>query len=395
LSTSAGTLWGELWDAERGQVLTMLGTLLADALLLAYLSARLRGGVQGYSRHTEELQKRISEYAILHEVSSTVHDLNSQAALQNIVEIATKVLGYRRAALFLTAVAAEVIPRHYVSYQDRAVRTRRPEIQLAPELFAALLKERGPLVIDGSQGSPRAGREPIVQLAVSLHGTDRPVGVLIVDNEGEGLAADADTDMLIGLTQSAVVAIENASLHHRLKQVANRDGLTELYNHRYFQECLREVLDRSEGAWPVSLLMIEIDRFKGYNDTYGHRQGDRALFALARALEQVARPWKGIVARYGGDEFVVVLVRVDVEQSLRIAQRVRQEAQVIVAERLARYALPSVQLSIGAATYPTDAQVAGDLIDAADQAMYVVKRQGGAGIRAYSESEQIPVEEKS
>jgi diguanylate cyclase (GGDEF)-like protein len=183
------------------------------------------------------------------------------------------------------------------------------------------------------------------------------------------------------------VAIENASLHRRVARMANHDGVTGLYNHRYFQERLRELLDEAEGQWPVSLLMVEIDQFKHYNDSFGHRQGDTALYSLSRALEQSAAPFSGTVARYGGDEFVVILPHVGDREALVAAEEIRDETYEVVAGLLAAQQLPTLSLSIGVATFPGDAGTAAELIEAADRAMYTVKRSGGNGIHVCAWSE--------
>jgi diguanylate cyclase (GGDEF)-like protein len=162
--------------------------------------------------------------------------------------------------------------------------------------------------------------------------------------------------------------------------------LTNLYNYRYFQKSLRDLLTQAAGQWPVSLLMIEIDKFKRYNDTYGHRQGDKALCSFARALEACTEPWNGLVARYGGDEFVVLLARAGHEESAQVAREVHAQVYQQTLGALAEYNLPPVTMSIGVATYPYDASNADDLIEAADRAMYMVKYRGGNRVHVYSES---------
>jgi diguanylate cyclase (GGDEF)-like protein len=362
------------------------GVILADAGLLGYFAYLLRAQYLAYQQSEDRLRKRISEFAVLHEVSSAVHDLRSEDALQNIVEIVTKVLSFRRAALFLTDGVMEAIAHEYHSCRPLSELVGdQPAIRLDPQLLQEIMQRSDPVTIDGSQGTHEAERGPVLQIAVPLHGAEGPIGVLVADGSDRQDTWRWDTDMLSSLAQSAVVTIENASLHHRIKRMANRDGLTDLYNHRYFQEHLREMIAASAGRWPVSLLVVEVDRFKRYNDTFGHRQGDMALQCLARALEQCTHPWEALVARYGGDEFVIVLPRVDRQELMRLARPLREHVYDVLTTGLAKQALPPVTLSIGMATYPLDAQAAGTLIEAADRAMYVVKHDGGNWIHAYSQ----------
>ncbi len=391
--------WGTIWSGVAGIAAGLVAPLIspdgntptaevvmlsfiADVALLAYLAYLVDRQQLAHRRDKALLRKRISEITALHEVSSAVHDLRSEDALQNIVKIVTKVMGFRRAALFLTDDLGETIPtRYYSPPPSRDGRT--PPIAMDSNLFAALLERDKPVIIDGSQGSANMERGPILQVAVPLHSDRSPIGVLVADRGNRFPISRSDMEMLSSLAKSAVVAIENASLHRRVKRMANHDGVTDLYNHRYFQEQLREMIARSNGRWPISLLMIEIDKFKRYNDTFGHRQGDAVLYALSRALEKSTRRWNGLVARYGGDEFVVILPRVGQQDSLTVAKTIRDAVYRLMDESLARYKLPPVTLSIGVATYPDDARTAGDLIEAADQAMYVVKHGGGDRVHAF------------
>ena len=362
------------------------GAIVADAVLLGYLAVQThRQHVQDQA-HTAELEQRVSEITVLHDVSSVAHDLKSEDALQNIVEIVTGLMGFQRAALYLTERTGEMIPRRYHSYRRAARRAGLQPLSIEPPLFEAVLKTQRPVVIDGSQGSLEVGIDAALQIAVPLHSEKGPIGVLIADSNDRRGTSRSDMKMLSSLAKSASVAIENASLHRRVARMANHDGVTELYNHRHFQERLREMLQAPNGPRVVSLMMIEIDKFKLYNDTFGHRQGDRALYSLSRALEQSTASLSGIVARYGGDEFVAILPHLGGMEALRMARQIRDQVYEIVTDLLARENLPTLMLSIGLATFPDDAQSAGELIEAADQAMYAVKHEGGNRVHAYSES---------
>jgi diguanylate cyclase (GGDEF)-like protein len=367
-------------------LMVFVGTILADVVLLGYLAYLARRQDLEHRETRDLMKKRISEVTILHEVSSTVHDLKSEDALQNIVEIVTKVMGFQRAALFLTDSVGEMIPHRYHSYRVSTPSAKLTPIFMDPKLFDDVLKKQSPIVIDGSQGSMEMALGPALQIAVPLHSEQSSIGVLIADCDDRRSAQRSDMAMLSSLAKSAVVAIENASLHRRVRRMANHDGVTDLYNHRYFQERLRETLQVADDNWPVSLMMVEIDKFKRYNDTFGHRQGDMALFSLSRALEQSTKQWDGLVARYGGDEFVVILPHVARMEAMHVAREVRDLTYQLVAESLAQKNLPPVALSIGVATFPDDVQNASDLIEAADQAMYVVKHSGGDSVHAYSGS---------
>jgi diguanylate cyclase (GGDEF)-like protein len=358
-----------------------VGILVADAALLAYFAYLDVCQAQLWRREEEQLKSMISDLSVLYEVSSAAHDLRSEDALQSIVEIVTQVLGHRRAALFLVGDVQELVPNQYHSGGQPSSR-----IVLEDMLCEQILQQSTPLVIDGSQSTADMSRGPIVQIAVPLHGDQGPLGVLVADCSEHPESSRLEIEMLTSLAKSAVVVIENARLHQRIKQMANRDGVTGLYNHRFFQERLREMLGAAAAARePVSLLMIDLDRFKQYNDTLGHRQGDAALLCFARALVDCTRTWDALVARYGGDEFVVVLPHMGREQALAVAHVVLNQVYQQAALTLAERGLPPVTASIGVATDVVDAHAAEELIEAADRAMYTVKRDGGNRVHAYTE----------
>jgi diguanylate cyclase (GGDEF)-like protein len=145
--------------------------------------------------------------------------------------------------------------------------------------------------------------------------------------------------------------------------------LTELANRRVFQRALdRELARASRSGQQLSLLILDADHFKDYNDRFGHRAGDELLQSLARALEEHSRAFD-TVARYGGEEFAVILPECSVEEAHSVAERLR-----LVASGLEGRA--PVTLSGGVATYPVHGRDVASLIEAADAALYESKRAG-------------------
>ena len=158
----------------------------------------------------------------------------------------------------------------------------------------------------------------------------------------------------------------------RARVDAVTDGLTGLYNQRYFKQRAAEELARAnEQGKPLSLLFCDIDRFKDYNDTHGHLAGDEALRAIANVLLRSLRQID-LAARYGGEEFAVLLIDTDASGAAEVAERVRAGiAQLTLATDGA-----GLTVSIGVSSYPRDAGLAEELVDKADWAMYLAKRTG-------------------
>lgn len=172
------------------------------------------------------------------------------------------------------------------------------------------------------------------------------------------------------------LANELQEANSRLKELVSRDGLTGLYNHRYFQEILEKELARAQRyESSVSLIMFDIDYFKKVNDTYGHPTGDLVLMNLARVIEGAVRP-SDIVARYGGEEFAVILPETSAGGMKVFAERLRRCVEGITT--IAENQQISVTISAGGSSYCWDSgQVSKQaLIDAADRGLYQSKRNG-------------------
>lgn len=168
----------------------------------------------------------------------------------------------------------------------------------------------------------------------------------------------------------------------RLRRLATLDGLTNLSNHRTMQERLKEELSLAQRTGdPLSLLMLDIDYFKSYNDTFGHPEGDKVLYAVARLLEATAR-LSDHVARYGGEEFAVIMPQTERAGALVLAERFRQA----IAE--AYWPLRSITVSVGVATYGGKVASGSTLINAADRALYHAKATGRNRVVHAEEIEQ-------
>jgi diguanylate cyclase (GGDEF)-like protein len=179
---------------------------------------------------------------------------------------------------------------------------------------------------------------------------------------------------LAAMLQAAAIRFSRAEVE------AITDGLTGLYNHRYLHERLEEELERARRRDSrLSLLFCDCDRFKAYNDLYGHKAGDAALGRIARIIEACSRR-VDLAARYGGEEFVLVLVETDAAGALLVAERIRAEVEASSAK-----GGQPLTVSIGIAICPDDAKAHGELLDKADWAMYAAKRAGRNRVLSFSD----------
>jgi diguanylate cyclase (GGDEF)-like protein len=176
-----------------------------------------------------------------------------------------------------------------------------------------------------------------------------------------------DFELLKIFVKEAAIALANGYAYRQLEDVAMKDGLTGLYNYRYFQERLDKEVKRSiHNSNSLSLLMVDVNGFKRVNDAYGHRQGDETLKDLANILRNSVRS-VDVPARYGGDEFVIILPETDAKRAAIVAERIKKS----VASYQFHKDDEAVQLtvSIGIASLPP-IMTKEELIDAADRALY-------------------------
>jgi len=161
-----------------------------------------------------------------------------------------------------------------------------------------------------------------------------------------------------------------------LKEMAVRDGLTALYNHRHFQEALMLEIARSQRSGkPCSIAFMDVDNFKAYNDTHGHPDGDRLLKTLSGILMSHLR-CSDLAARYGGEEFVLLLPETPKEAALRIADGLRLKVEQEHFPGRERQPLGRVTISIGVASFPADGADAQAVLACADQRLYQAKNGG-------------------
>jgi len=203
------------------------------------------------------------------------------------------------------------------------------------------------------------------------------IGVLNAHKPEPQSFGPGDLDLFQGVANQVAVALENAQLYQRTKELSARDDLTGLFNRRHFFETLEKEVQRVRRyRRTFSLLLLDLDDFKGYNDTYGHLQGDEALKALARLLLANTRR-ADVVARFGGEEFVVLLPETTAPGATVAAEKIR--AAVEQHPFPGRDTQPGGRLTVtlGVATCPEDAEDALAVVDLAERAMYLGKEQGG------------------
>ena len=210
-------------------------------------------------------------------------------------------------------------------------------------------------------------------LCVPLIAQGASLGLLHVNGAGQG--NDGDVAMIEAIAEQLSLAMVNLQLRESLRVQSLRDPLTGLYNRRYLEESLqREVLRCERRGLTLSVLMLDVDHFKRFNDQHGHAAGDAMLASVAQTLRAMTRE-EDFACRYGGEEFTVVLPETDSTGAQRRAEEIRKAIAATTVLHLRKQLGPATA-SIGIATFPADARTPNKLLELADAALYRAKAAG-------------------
>ena len=236
-------------------------------------------------------------------------------------------------------------------------------------ISAHLTRSLSAWVVDGDD---TAAKSELAHAAVPLIYQGGFVGFLLVRSDDPARVwADNELMLMHTVTHQLTVAVNQASLFAQMQELALTDGLTGCYNRRSFELQLeREMSMATRIRQPLSLIMLDLDKFKLINDHAGHEAGDNALRMLADSLRTELRA-VDTAARFGGDEFAVILPQASIEGAMTVAERLRK--------RLSRTEIPNygaLTASFGLASFPEHASSRDTLVDAADRALYTSKRSG-------------------
>jgi diguanylate cyclase (GGDEF)-like protein len=256
-----------------------------------------------------------------------------------------------------------------------------------------VLRDGRPVIIQADSGDPgveagqlrQIGAQTLILLPLNAGG--RTIGMIeLLARSVAQTPSDADMQACEAMASLAAAGLEKVRVLGQLRSAADMDLVTGVHNHRYLQERLRQEIARSaRGHSPLAVLMLDLDKFKPVNDKHGHANGDRVLHNIASTIKAHVRT-SDIVARYGGDEFVVLMPDTPDEAAEHVSRRVVAGVLQQTHEMSDRSRV-TVGVSAGLAMYPSDGRTSAQLLQAADTAMYGAKRAGGRQV----ERSQTPV----
>ncbi|MHB8419019.1 MAG: sensor domain-containing diguanylate cyclase [Myxococcales bacterium] len=340
-----------------------------------------------------ELKRTVDELAAFNEIGKTLTStLDIREVLRIIMQKVSELLKPQNWSLLLVDEKKNEL-YFEIAVGEGASTIKGLRIQMGEGIAGWVAREGVPVTVSDVRGDPRfsnrfdevAHFNTRAVLAVPLRCKGRTLGVIEVINGGAAQDfTEDDMRTLASIADYAAIALENARNFQRIEELTVVDDHTGLFNSRYLYRQLEvETVRARRFGHPLSIVFLDLDRFKVVNDTYGHQLGSLLLREVGAVLLSTLRTID-VATRYGGDEFVVLLPETDRAQGRLAADRLRQALSD-------RYFLKDqglairVTASFGVATFPDDASSADELMRQADLAMYAVKEGGRDGVRLASD----------
>jgi diguanylate cyclase (GGDEF)-like protein len=310
---------------------------------------------------------------------------NKEELYRSILEIGADLVGASRGSIMLVDKNGKNLQIGFCKGMNMHV-ARSITVKVGEGIAGRVASSGVPLLVDDIEKDSRVAmpNRPRFKtkslLCVPLKLKDKSIGVLnLSDKENGGIFSESDLNMLVSFANLASLMIERTWVLERssmLERLSVTDHLTGLYNHRFLRNRLEEELNRStRTGLNLSIVFIDIDFFKIYNDFCGHLAGDAALRKTADILRAFVRDMD-IVVRYGGEEFCIVLPDTSKEEAVVVAERIRQEIEKEKFPNEENLPLGRLTASVGIASFPEDGHTFTTLVHSADLALYKAKANG-------------------
>jgi diguanylate cyclase (GGDEF)-like protein len=350
------------------------------SIFLKDSEARLMQVFDTLNLRTSELEKSQVQIETVYEASRSLGEIyRFEQVIDEVLEIAQRILKYQHfTILLLDKQKEDLLLKGKIEFGRKFQYSDPPEISLGGIAGSALKEGKGvriyevkddPRYIPGLEGAHS-------EMAVPMISQGKTIGVLNAESRKVGAFSEQDQKIFSILASSAAMSLENASLHQKMEELTIIDELTGIYNYRYFVQKLTNELKRARRYHQsLSLLMIDIDWFKRYNDNYGHLFGNLILSDLAKVIKICIRD-TDVLIRYGGEEFVVILPQTEKEDARNIGERIRSKVEQAQFEEKEKKFKVSLTVSLGVATFPENGTEPEELVRSVDQALYLAKGKG-------------------
>lgn len=339
---------------------------------------------QAEAENTIALEERIKRYNSLRKIIEEINrDLSLEFIADNLVNMSFSLITGNKGVIILHLISPQ-------THKPEIFKTKKENKNLVirakeGDIFDYwILRHSSSLFIEDAKKDFRFDLEKIkpedMRLVSSLISSpliseNKFLGILRLDHPDPGFYSQDDLRFLLTICDLGAIALENGSLFQKVQDLAIHDELTSLYTKGYFIERLQEESKRClRRNIPLSLLMIDIDYFKNYNDKFGHSAGDIVLQTLSAKLITSLSDFSAIISRFGGEEFCVILSEIDKNTASDIAERLRVEIENT--KIILRQQETKITVSIGVSAFPIDTGDENELVYKADRAMYEAKQEG-------------------
>lgn len=342
------------------------------------------------ARLHQSVRQQVQRMEVLHEVTRAITSTIEMNSLMEIMyQQLNRVFPVETYFLGLHEEGEEVIDLHVIIDEGRRYPSYR--VVYGPGFTSHVIRSRQPLLIRHLSMEKDTlpvkgvllGADKLSEswLGVPILVNDAVTGVLVIASYKPNAFHEDDVALLISMAGQAALAINNARRHAEVEEQSRRDSLTGVYNHSHFVQRLNQEVEKAAATGEsLALIMLDIDYFKNYNDTYGHVTGDQVLRTMVQAIQAHVRS-TDLVGRWGGEEFGIALPGSDAFTAYQIAAGIRQtlaDLPIVVND----HSVPGPTVSQGIAAFPEHAANASQLVDMSDRALYEAKKQGRDKIHA-------------
>ena len=365
------------YNDEQLNILSILANSAAIAIESAQLYEEKEHSLVISKSINNKLEKTVKQLSALNEFGkSLVSSLNMDETLDFITLKMKNIIDYQSFIIFTmhtkdSNAATEIFAKRCVGPYVNLF--KNVAFDASDGVLGWVISQKKPLLLEDTKNSrlPNVVSQERSSIIVPMVVENEAIGAFYVGASMPNYYDEEAMNLVATVTYQTAMAVKNAELYEKMVALAITDGLTGLYTHRYFQERLVETCREYERTLKTfTLVMVDVDNFKTYNDTLGHPEGDKLLQEIAALIKSYTRD-SDLVCRYGGDEFAVILKESDKENSVRIAERIREAFQF----KFGSYKV-KITSSIGVANFPMDATNKPDLLAAADAALYKSKKGG-------------------
>jgi diguanylate cyclase (GGDEF)-like protein len=341
-------------------------------------------------RLREQVERQSSLSNALQKFNQSLKEIDAEDFCELLARVSTEIMGAERGSLLAFDEATQgFIVKAAVGTHADVIKEEKEN--LGGKIAYRVLEQGKPLIVRdiNAAGVPAAPEKfkykthSFISYPIILN--NRKIGVFnVTDKVDGGVYDEADLQLLNTSAPQLAIALDRAELQRKageFEKLSITDPLTGLLNRRYLEARLMEEIKRSQRhGFPMSFLMIDVDEFKSYNDTFTHPEGDKALQLVGGALKATLRG-ADVAARYGGEEFSILLPQTTLSEAYLIAERIRERVEAT------RFPKRQVTVSIGIAACSPELSTAEALISAADKAVYEAKRTGRNNVKIFKTSE--------